>query len=493
MIKELIKDITKYLPSQITPAIVGLIAIPIITRLFPPEDYGNYILVMATVSVLSIIAVSWLGSSIIRFFPVYKLNFKLGEFHSTVVKLAIILVVAISLLFLGILFFLQGHVSTNLYSLMRIGILVFIVASCSDVLLHFLRAKRQGTWYTSFSVWRSVTALGFGVGLVILWHYGVEGLLWGSVLSMAVALPLLAIASLRGSELKAKGISISLTSDMVKYGFPLGVANLAAWILSISDLYIIEFFRGSHEVGVYSVSYALSEKSVLLIASLFWLASTPIEVSIWEEQGERASQEFLSKLTRYYLLIGLPVLVGLSVLAKPMIHIITTPEYYQGYRIIPIVAFGVFLIGLQRRYQSGLIFHKKTNIIMFSIIASGLLNIGLNFLLVPKYGYIAAAATTLASYVFLLMLMIITSRHFFIWKFPFKSLVKIACASGVMGTVVYYLGKSLISSTLISLILGICIGGVIYVLILFLLREFQQDEIQALRALKASALAKMRR
>ena len=493
MIKELIKDIAKYLPSQITPAIVGLIAIPIITRLFPPEDYGNYILVMATVSVLFTTAVGWLGSSIIRFFPDYKLNFRLGQFHSTVVKLAIISVVAISLLFLGILFFLQGDISTNLYSLMRIGILVFIVTSCSDVLLQFLRAKRKVTWYTSFSVWRSVTALGFGVGLVIFWHHGVEGLLWGSVLSMTVVLPLLVIASLRGSELKAKGISIPLTLDMARYGFPMGVASLAAWILSLSDRYILEFFRGSHEVGIYSVSYALSERSILLVTSLFWLASTPIEMKIWEEQGERASQEFLSKLTRYYLLMGLPVLVGLSVLAKPMIHIITTPEYYQGYRIIPLVAFGVFLIGLQRRYQSGLIFHKKTNLIMFSIIVSGLLNIGLNFLLVPRYGYMAAAATTLASYVFLLMLMIITSRRFFVWEFPFKSLAKTACASGAMGIVVYYLGKSLISSTLISLILGICVGGVIYVLILFLLREFQQDEIQVLHALKASVLAKMRR
>jgi O-antigen/teichoic acid export membrane protein len=485
MIKELIKDLTKYLPSQITPAIVGLIALPIITRLFPPEDYGNYVLVMATVSVFSTIAVGWLCSSTIRFFPAYKLNFRLGEFHSTVVRLAIISVVAISLLFLGILFFLQGHISTNLYSLIRIGILVFIVTSCSDVLLQFLRAKRQVTWYTSFSVWRSVTALGFGVGLVIHWHYGVEGLLWGSVLSMAVALPLLAIASLKGSELKAKGISISLTSDMARYGFPLGVGSLAAWILSLSDRYIIEFFWSSHEVGIYSVGYALSEQSMLLIASLFWMASVPIEMSIWEGQGERASQEFLSKLTRYYLLMGLPAAVGLSVLAKPIITVFAAPQYYEGYIIIPLVAFGAFLLGLQRRFSSGLTFYKKTNIIMFCIIASGLLNIGLNFLLVPRYGYMAAASTTLASYAFLLMLMVITSRHFFVWEFPFKSLGKISFASAIMGMVIYYAGSfSITSSTIANLILSIFLGICIYSILLFLLGEINKEEIQKMSMLK---------
>ena len=485
MIKELINDLTKYLPSQITPAIVGLIAIPIITRLFPPEDYGNYVLVMATVSVFFTIAVGWLCSPTIRFFPAYKLNFRLGEFHSTVVRLAIISVVAISLLFLGILFFLQGHISTNLYSLMRIGILVFIVTSCSDVLLHFLRAKRQVTWYTSFSVWRSVTALGFGLGLVIHWHYGVEGLLWGSVLSTAVALPLLVTISLRGSELKTRGISIPLTLDMARYGFPIAIGNLAAWILSLSDRYILESFRGSHEVGIYSVSYAISEQSLLLIASLFWLAATPIEMSIWENKGERASQEFISKLTRYYLLMGIPALVGLSVLAKPVITVLAASGYYQGYKIIPLVAFSAFILGLQRRFSAGLTFHKKTNIIMYSFIASGLLNIGLNFLLVPRYGYMAAAATTLASYAFLLMLMVVTSRHFFVWEFPFKSLGKIAFASAIMGAAVYYAGSFCItSSTLTNLILSIFLGTVIYSVLLFLLGEINKEEIQEMSILK---------
>jgi len=96
----------------------------------------------------------------------------------------------------------------------------------------------------------------------------------------------------------------------------------------------------------------------------------------------------------------------------------------------------------------------------------------------------AAAVTTFISYVFLLILMIVLSRHFFIWEFPFKSLAKVVCASTIMGTVVYPIGNSLTSLTLINLVLGICVGIVVYFLILLLFREFKPSEIQALLDLK---------
>ena len=69
MIKEFLKDILKYAPARIAPATMGFIAVPILTRFFAPEDYGNYALVMTTVSVLALI-VGWLSMSIIRFYPI---------------------------------------------------------------------------------------------------------------------------------------------------------------------------------------------------------------------------------------------------------------------------------------------------------------------------------------------------------------------------------------------------------------------------------------
>jgi O-antigen/teichoic acid export membrane protein len=210
----------------------------------------------------------------------------------------------------------------------------------------------------------------------------------------------------------------------------------------------------------------------------------PIGMIIWEKDGVEKSSEFVSKTTRYYLMICFPAAVGISVLAKPVISVLTGPEYHVGYPIVPFVVFGGFLLGLQQRFQSGLLFYKKTRPIMFCIVAAGILNLSLNFLLVPKYGYIAAAITTLVGYAVLLILMIIVSRRVFIWEFPFKSLAKITCASAVMGMVIYLAGHSFISSLLLNLIVCICVGTLVYLLMLFLLREMQEEEIQELRAIR---------
>lgn len=69
MSKSFINDIYKYLPSQVIPAVVGFISIPVITRLFPPGDYGNYVLIMATTGVLLTLT-GWLSMLIIRFYPI---------------------------------------------------------------------------------------------------------------------------------------------------------------------------------------------------------------------------------------------------------------------------------------------------------------------------------------------------------------------------------------------------------------------------------------
>jgi len=479
MIRDFVKDLLKYLPAQIAPALVGLVAIPIVTRLFLPEEYGDYVLVMATVSVVTTIA-GWLTISIIRFYSACERDGQLQELYGTVIRWLLISGAVLAAIFSGVIFVSKVELGNQLYHLMLIGVLVLLATSVFQVLQQFLRVKRRVGWYSVFSVWQSTAKLGIGIALVIALGYGIEGLLWGAVLSSTTALPLLWKLVGEKNVWKTRG-STKLLKEMAKYSFPLVVGNLAAWILSLSDRYILEFSRGAHEVGIYSASYAISEKTILLLASLFTLASGPMGISIWEREGERKSQEFVSKLTRYYLITCLPAVVGLSVLAQPVIDVLTAPEYYQGFRIVPLVALGGFFLGLQQRFQAGLIFYKRTKGIMIAIIASGLLNLGLNFLLVPRYGYMAAAATTVISYAFLLLAMVIISRRYFVWEFPLESLGKAVCATAIMGVVVYLVGNNLTASPLINLIISIPLGVIVYSVVLLLLGEIQPNEKQIVR------------
>lgn len=491
MIKDFAKDMFKYLPAQIVPAIIGFISIPIITRLFSSDDYGNYSLVVATIGVLTTL-LGWLPMSIIRFYPVYERDRRLDIFYGNITKLVFISIAIVAAVFLIFFFSIKTGLSSELYLFMYLGVGVFIVTAVFDVLQYFLRSKREVNWYTKFALWRSIMGFGLALGLIFLFKLGIESLFLGIILSAIVVLPLLWRKAI-GSTLvvMSSKIDFSLVKEMAKYSFPLVIANLAAWILSLSDRYILEFFRGSQEVGIYSASYNITSQSIMFIITLFTLASGPISMHIWEKEGEKKSKEFTSKTTRYYLMICIPAVVGLSVLAKPLIGILVGRQFFEGYKIVPLVALGSLFLGLQQNFQVGFSYYKKTGTITFAVAVSGLLNLLLNFIFVPKHGYIAAAASTLISYAFLLLLMIIFSYRFFAWKFPFKSLVTSICASAIMGILVYYIGNKLTFPIAVNLILGICIGILIYFALLFLLNEIEPREKEVIKRILKRGVASL--
>jgi len=463
-------DFFRYLPSKAIPGLIGLLAIPIITRLFKPEDYGNYVLVMAGVGVLSIILGSMWGDAAVRFFRIYERENKLGSFYSTMIKGTIACVMGLAIICFGILQIFRNIISLELYHLISIGILLYILSSMFNVFLSLLNAKQKATIYSLFSIWKGSAGLAFGVIMVLFLKRDVEGLLWGSIVSLVVVFPFLYRANFGGAPPKGT-FSKFIAIEMVKYSSPLIISGLAGWILNLSDRYLLGLYRGTYEVGLYSASYVVADQSFTMISSPFMMVSYPLVVRMWESHGKNATEELVGILTRYYLLLGIPAAIGISVLSRRIVEVFTAPPYYEGYRIIPLVAFSAFLLGLQWLPQAGLTLYKRTSILMYSILSASLLNIGLNFLLVPKYGYLAAATTTLISYAFLLLVIIIITRGFFVWRFPFKSMAKMTCSAGIMGVVVYLIGNNLTSSPLTNLILGICSGIVVYFGMLSLLKE----------------------
>lgn len=480
MIEKFFSDLLKYSLIKIIPGIIGFVSIPIITKLFSPGGYGNYSLVMATVMIFATLF-GWLPMSIIRFYPAFERDKKLDLFYSTIIKVGFISIFFITGMCSILLFSRKIYFSQELFPLLSLGIGVFIVNAIYYMLQSLLRTKRELNWYGGAIAWKNIGSL--GIALILIFSLGrkLSHLLWGEILSIAIILPLLWKKAMGTMPIFRFKMDYFLTKNWIKYSFPLVVGNLAAWILNLSDRYILQIFRDAQEVGIYSASYDIAEKSIGLLTTLFMLAASPLGMSIWEKEEREKSQEFEHKITRFYLLIGVPAIIGLSVLAKSIITIMTGEEFFLGYKIIPFIGLGVFLLGLQQRFQTGILYYKKTLFITLAVLSAGILNLVLNFLFIPQYGYIAAAITTLASYLFLLFLMIILSRRFFTWKFPFKSLVNSICASAIMGVIVYFSGNGFSSSVLINLIFNIFLGGFIYFFLLFLFREFQQSEKKAMK------------
>lgn len=487
-----VKDMIKYLPSQVVPGLVALVSIPVVTHLFPPVEYGYYSLAAATVMILTTFF-GWLPTSVIRYYPAYERENRLAVFRVTILKMALAAAVVVTLVYYVCVMLVRRWISPGLWQLLMIGGMLFVTTCAFNLLQYVLRSKRLPGWFSVFAVWQSVVGFGLGIALILALGLGVEGLLLGTILSGALALPLLWRQALgRGVRTWFAGRMDRQTARAtLAYGMPLVVSNLGAWILSLSDRYIIELFRDSSEVGVYSLSYNLADKSVMLLATLFVMASGPMGMTIWETRGEQESKRFVAEVTRLYLLMSVPLVVGLSVLSRLVVGVMAGDEYAGGYRIMPFVLAGVLLVGMEQRYHAGLLYNKRTQWITVSTIAAGLLNVVLNLLFVPRYGYFAAAITTLASYVAMLLLTIWFSSRVFVWRFPWKSLLNVSLASGVMAVVVRAIEISLQLGELNTLILCTGAGAAVYGIVLFALREFSPEELRSVRRIVHEAFCRI--
>jgi O-antigen/teichoic acid export membrane protein len=493
MTKGFLKDMLKYLPAQVVPGLVGLVSIPIVTRLFPPADYGNYSLATASVMILSTLF-GWLPTAVIRYYPAYERQGRLAVFNATIVRLAVVTLAGLILAYYVPLLVLRTRIPAGLWRLLLVGGGLFVVTSLFNLLQYFLRSQRRVGRFSAFAVWYSVIGFGLGIALVVLLNVGIEGLLIGATLSVVLVLPLLWRQALGRERIRLVGAMDSPTARAVfAYGAPLVVSNLAVWILSLSDRYVIGLFRDTAEVGVYSLSYNVADKSLMLLVSLFLLAWGPIGMRIWETQGEPESRRFVTEATRLYLLLSVPLVVGLSVLSRLVVAIMAGDEYERGYRIMPYVLSGVVLLGLEQRYQSGLLFHKRTSLITLSATAAGVLNLFLNILFIPTYGYVAAAVTTLVSYVAHVSLTRWFSRRFFVWEFPRRSLFNVLVASGVMGGLVHILADTIEWPPIVVLLLCAGLGSVIYAVALLALGEFSRQELAKVHSATRQALARLRR
>jgi len=454
---------------------VGILSVPVITRLFSPGEYGLFSVAMATV-VLATTLLGWVPSSIIRFYPAAEREGTLPRFLGTVQGLTGLSVLAGGILGAGILILAGPHLSPDLGRLLWIGVIAFGLDSLFLTYQHVLRARRSVGWFSVHATLRSAGSLGLGVAAVLLLGTGIEGLMWGSVVTTALILPMAIRRSLAGAPGVRWRIDGRLTSEMARYGVPLVAGNIAAWVLSLSDRYILEFARGAHEVGIYSVSYDIGSRSTMLIVTLFMLASGPLSMRIWEQKGEESSRIFVADVTRYFLMLGVPAVTGLIVLGGTLMRVMAGDEFFEGSRILGYVGAGVLLLGMQQGFQTGLLFHKRTALLTGSVVLSGVLNVVLNLLLVPAHGYMAAAVTTLISYAVLLLLVVVLSRRYFRWPYPFRTLVRVGLASAVMGAFILGGGALVTVAPGVELVSATVLGAIVYVLALFGLGEFRPKE-----------------
>jgi len=173
------------------------------------------------------------------------------------------------------------------------------------------------------------------------------------------------------------------------------------------------------------------------------------------------------------MMLAIPSAFGLSILALPLLRILTTPEFTSGSSILPLLASGLVAYGFYQVCLYIIRLVKKTQLEAYLLGISATLNIGLNLLLIPRVGILGAAVGTLVAYGALGVLTILVSFRYLRFDIGIFFITKSILASAMMLPFIKLLDPSSVAEVMISTIFG----GIIYFVVLFLLRGFNKAEL----------------
>ncbi len=180
---------------------------------------------------------------------------------------------------------------------------------------------------------------------------------------------------------------------------------LSKYILNQSDRIMIKQFCGASDAGLYSLAYTCAMIPMMLVNATY------IAWSPWTaEQIHAENFEKIRKASYYYIGLFYLIIVTIFLTGPEVIYFFGGKQYMVAANILPPVVMGVAFQFLCNLYIALEQFAKKTVGMALATVVTALINIGLNWIFIPRYGYIAAAYTTLSGYAVLLIL------HYFLAK-----------------------------------------------------------------------------
>jgi O-antigen/teichoic acid export membrane protein len=198
---------------------------------------------------------------------------------------------------------------------------------------------------------------------------------------------------------RSKGIHTKYWKYALTISFPLIWHTLANNLLSSSDRIMITKYCGASDTALYSVIYSCAS-----VMSILW-GSMNTAWSPWAyEKMDLKEYEDLKKASRPYIIFFMYATLMFLLIGPELILVMGGKAYIEAINVLPPVVVGFVFQFIYSLYVNIEFYHKKQKIIAFATIISAIVNLGLNAIFIPKFGFVAAACTTLVGYVVLFLI-----------------------------------------------------------------------------------------
>ncbi|HNR42668.1 MAG TPA: polysaccharide biosynthesis C-terminal domain-containing protein [Bacteroidales bacterium] len=476
LIKTSFRDSFIYGLGNISVKVIGFLLIPLYTdpRYFSVDEFG----IIALLDISGIVLISLMASGLPQSLMRWYWDDEFRDNQKGIFFMSLSNQVIVSISFCIILIPLAGRFSTLIFgsegwsNALKILILSTALQAINNIINSLMRIQSKALLFSVANFIKLAVVLILTVYLIVFRQAGVKGIYIAQVAGNLLFIILLSVYVARNCRIF---FNLQVFKSMSRYGFPLLISNFAAASLAVIDRYSLNSLALLKYVAIYTMAYKISSVLKLVIVDSIKMAITPM---VMQKMNSPDNKRFYSKTLLYSSFVLMLGIITLSLFSYEIIKIISrSAEFWIAFIAVPVLSLSVFFANMRETSSYGLIINKKTNIVGISVIASSVLNIILNIILIPVWNITGAAIATITTQFFYWFLNYYYSQKEYHIPYELKKIAIMFICGGILSFAGLMLNELHIVPRL--LIKTACV--ISFPFILYLFNFYEPVELQAIR------------
>ena len=468
MIKNFLRDAMIYTLPTVLSRGIAIFLLPIYTRIASPEELGALDLFLVFGNIVTLTVALEISQSIARYIPEItdgklRVAYSSTGLYFTFLMYSLFFVVAFT-------FYIElNHLITGRAEYAQFFQLALVYIALHGLFYYFqnqLRFEGNSVGYAILTLFYAATNLASAFIFGIVYDLGLTAILYSMIVSLL-------FSSLLGFFLLRKSFGFvfkpGLLKQLLSFSIPLVPASVLVFVSLYVDRYMINVLLDLESVGQYGVAVRLASAASLVMIG-FQMAITPL---IYKHYNEPDTPQSLAVIFKYFVIFASLFFLVYSLAVEELLFLMTTPEFYSVANVIPLLVLA-FLFSNMYVFMPGIGIHKKTHLFFLISLFAAVINVVLNYLLIPVLGIMGAAlATTIGYFMAFLSYVFFSQKLYFVphkWL-PFP-LLFIATASLVYGYFTYFNTLDYLQTLFVRLFFLL-----IFVVLLFKLKLITSSEL----------------
>lgn len=387
--KYLLKNVGLLTLSSFATKLLSFFLVPLYTNILTTTEYGTYDLFNTTIGILIPILTLNVQEAVMRFSIESKYNRK-----SIVTVSLKYLLFSNTIVIVGLLLNNQLGVSLIVEQYALYFFLMFFSQSFSGMVTMYVRGIDKISDLSVSSVYSSIITICLNIWFLAIFHWGLTGYFLANIIGPLFQSIYLVIKAKVIQDINFKNRYKTETKEMIDYSRPLIANSIAWWVNNVSDRYVVVFFCGLAENGIYSVASKIPS-IINIFQTIFNQAWTLSAVKDFDSEDKDG---FFTNTYKAYNCMLVIACSAIIVFDKFLAEFLYAKDFFIAWMYVPWLTIAI-LFGALSGYIGGLFAAvKDSKIFAKSTVYGAVTNIVLNLIFTPVIGAMGAAIATTVSY-----------------------------------------------------------------------------------------------